>query len=100
MVNMLVNFMVGLKIRFRIEMVMIMIRMLFGMWWCFMLKMVVRFSIDIMIGKVVMWFSVMGRFLLVFFIIRLMLLEVISSRNRLMLMFVLCVMFEGRLCRI
>lgn len=60
----------------------------------------VRLMIDMMIGNVVIWLSEIGRLVFGFLIMRLMLFDVISSRNRLMLILVLCVMFVGRLCRI
>lgn len=91
MVKMLEKWMLGLKIKLIIEILIMVSRMLLGIFSFFRLMIIVRFISDIIIGKVVKLFSVMGRLLSGFLIIRLILLVVMSSRNRLILIFVLCV---------
>lgn len=93
-------FIVGLKIKLMIEIVIIINKILLGMWYFFRLKMIVSFSKFIIIGKEVNVLSVIGKFLIGFLIIIFILLVVISSRNRLILIFVLWVIFIGKLCKI
>lgn len=100
MVKMLEKWMLGLKSKFIIEMLIMVNRMLLGIFSFFRLRIIVRFISDIIIGKVLKLFSVIGRLFSGFLMIRLMLLVVISNKNRLILILVLWVMFCGKLCKI
>lgn len=100
MVKMSEKWMLGSKIKSIIEISIMVSRMLLGIFSFFRSMIIVRFISDIIIGKVVKLFSVMGRLLSGFLIIRLILLVVMSSRNRSILIFVLCVILCGKLCKI
>lgn len=82
-------FIVGLKIKLMIEIVIIINKISLGTRYFFRLKMIVSFSKFIIIGKEVNVLSVIGKFLIGFLIIIFILLVVISSRNSLILIFVL-----------
>lgn len=100
MVKMLEKWMLGSKIKSIIEISIMVSRMLLGIFSFFRSMIIVRFISDIIIGKVVKSFSVMGRLLSGFLIIRSISLAVMSSRNRSILIFVLCVILCGKLCKI
>lgn len=81
----------GSKIKSIIEISIMVSRMLLGIFSFFRSMIIVRFISDIIIGKVAKLFSVTGRLLSGFLIIRSISLAVMSSRNRSILIFVSCV---------